>query len=83
MADRGTTAVLLFFHRRPEALPAVYDAFAVKVRVGTITQSVLPGEPDRHRWALRLGQPREFEGVVQSLDQAKIAVQDAWLTWCE
>ena len=64
-------------------MPAVYDAFASRVHIGTITQSSLPGEHDRHRWGMRLGRPRDLESVAASLEAALTAVRQAWETLCE
>ena len=35
----------------------------------------MPGEANRCRWALKLGQPREFEGVVRSEASARRRTQ--------
>ena len=59
------------------------DVYASAVHVGVISQSTMPGEFERYRWTLRLGQSREFEGVAHGLEAAQTAMRDAWLTWCE
>ena len=66
-------------HRcRPEASPAGYDVIAGAVAMGTVIQSSLPGD-DR---SSKLGKPRQFEGVADSLEAAKTAVRQAWQRWC-